>query len=62
MAKITHIADKYCRSQGIGYVSDLCDVEISQEEYDDIDLNPEFFEENKELIIENIEKARVFIS
>lgn len=56
-----HIADKLIRSLGIGLVTDLKGIEISENDLKLIDLSADDLSEIKTQIPEALEKAQVFL-
>lgn len=62
LSQIVHLADKYCRAHHLGYVSDSHNTEISEEELEEIGLDKNALSEISEVIDQEIEKAKVFIS
>ena len=60
--KIVMLADKFCRTNGIGFVCDEINMEINLEELTNVGLAPTFFLDKKESMLAEIEKAKIFIN
>jgi HD-like signal output (HDOD) protein len=60
--RVVWLADKYCRSSELGYVSDTLGTDIEDSELLSVGLPVTFFEDYGEDLVREVEKAKVFIA
>lgn len=62
LEKVVILADKFCRTHEIGYVNDVVNTEIEEQDLEELGLNPLFFEDKKEELLDEVRKAKVFLN
>ena len=62
LEKIVMLADKFCRANAVGFVSDMDNADIRVEELSELGLSPTFLVDHKDDLLDEIAKAKVFIT
>lgn len=61
LEKIISIADRFCRYNNVGFVSDMKQLDIAPEELVEQGIAPDFLEVEKERLLNEVETAKEFI-